>query len=240
VLHVFDRGYASGPWLRRLERSQVEFLIRWKKGHQFCDEQGTQQPLSQIGKSQRSSWVRWLWDERSRKLRKTGIVAVRVRHADYAGPLWVVIVRRGGEPWYLLTNRPIESEEQAWQCYWAYCRRWQVETVFRYDKCELGIETIRLWTRHKRNKLLQMVGLVHAVLLQLLGEEQQDLCDWLLRHYCPRRGRKSQSARVPLYRLRWALSRLLAQWRPLFTWATAARSSTASRPGANMCSQNSG
>lgn len=240
VLHVFDRGYASGPWIRTLGQYEVEFLIRWKKGHHFCDEQGREQSLGQIGKQHRSWAFRWLWDEKSQQKRKTGIVAVRVRHADSSGALWVVIVRRGGEPWYLVTNRPIETEEQAWQCYYAYCRRWQVETVFRYEKCELGIETIRLWKREKRNKLLQMVALVHTVLLQLLSEEQQDLLAWLLRHYCPRRGRKQQQAKVPLYRLRWALSRLFAEWRPVWRVPATVRSSMGSRRGANLCSQNSG
>ncbi len=88
-----------------------------------------------------------MWDGRKREERKTGIVAVRVRHASYQGDLWVVIVRRGGEPWYLVTNRCIEAEEQAWECYQAYCRRWQVETVFRYEKSELAIETIRIWKK---------------------------------------------------------------------------------------------
>lgn len=114
-----------------------------------------------------------------------------------------------------------------------------METVFRYEKCELGIETIRLWKREKRNKLLQMVALVHAVLLQLLAEEQQDLLDWLLRHYCPRRGRKQQ-AKVPLSRLRWALSRLFTQWRLVLKVPVALRSSAAHGPGSNLRSQNSG
>ncbi len=40
ALHVFDRGYAGGPWLEVMERYGVQFLIRWKKGHHFSDENG--------------------------------------------------------------------------------------------------------------------------------------------------------------------------------------------------------
>jgi hypothetical protein len=40
VLHLFDRGYAGGPWLEVMWRYQVHFLIRWKKGHHFFDEKG--------------------------------------------------------------------------------------------------------------------------------------------------------------------------------------------------------
>lgn len=46
VLHIFDRGYASGPWIQTLQRDEVDFLIRWKKGHHFSDEQGCERSLS--------------------------------------------------------------------------------------------------------------------------------------------------------------------------------------------------
>jgi hypothetical protein len=67
--------------------------------------------------------------------------------------LWVVVIRRGGESWYLITNQRIETKEQAWECYKQYCRCWQVETVFRQAKIELGIETARLFKKQKREKL---------------------------------------------------------------------------------------
>lgn len=66
---------------------------------------------------------RWLWDGRLRKLRQTSVLARPLRHAGAAGPLWLVLARRGGEPWYLLTNESIESEEAAWQVVVAYARR---------------------------------------------------------------------------------------------------------------------
>ncbi|MDQ6659547.1 MAG: transposase [Chloroflexota bacterium] len=204
VLHIFDRGDAGGPWLELLWRSQVQFLIRWKKGHHFLDENGEEKSLAQIGKHKRSWGQRMIWDEKKRETRKTGIVAVRVRHASYPEAVWVVIVRRGGDPWYLVTNRCIETEQQAWECYHAYCRRWQVETVFRYEKSELAIETIGVWKREKRAKFLQMVSLVHSFLLHLVDETYQDLVEWLLREYCHRTGKKHKAAKVPIYRLRWA------------------------------------
>src|SRR5260221_14526892 len=58
---------------------------------------------------------RWIWDGQLRKLRQTSVVALPVRHAGYGGPLWVVVARRGGEPWNLLTNEPIERGEGAWE-----------------------------------------------------------------------------------------------------------------------------
>ncbi len=39
------------------------------------------------------------WDGQVRKLRQTSVLALPVRHASYDGPLWLVVARRGGEPW---------------------------------------------------------------------------------------------------------------------------------------------
>lgn len=240
VYHIFDRGYAGGPWLEMMWRWRVHFLIRWKKGHHFRDENGEEKSLGQIGKKKRSWGHRVIWDSKTGKERKTGIVAVRVWHASYPCELWVVIVRRGGEPWYLVTNRPIETEEQAWACYAAYCRRWQVETAFRFEKSEMAIETVRLWTTEKRNKLFQMIVLVHGLLLHFLDEEFQEMVDWLLHEYCRRRGKKQKKAKIPLYRLRWALSRFFQEIRPVFSFPSPVRPSAVSCQGSNACSQNSG
>jgi len=240
VLHVFDRGYAGGPWLEMMWRYDVQFLIRWKKGHHFCDENGEEKSLGQIGPQKRSWGHRMIRDGRKREERKTGVVAVRVRHASYQGDLWVVIVRRGGEPWYVVTNRCIETEEQAWELYRAYCRRWQVETVFRYGKSELAIETIRVWKKEKRSKLFHMVSFVHSFLLHLLDEEFTELVEWILCEYCHRRGKKQKEAKVPLYRLRWALSRFWQEVRPVFSFPGRVQASTTSSRGLNTRSQNSG
>ncbi len=115
-----------------------------------------------------------------------------------------------------------------------------METVFRYEKSELAIETIRLWKREKRNKLLQMVSLVHSFLLHLLSEQQKDLVEWLLHEYCHRRGKKHKKASSPLYRLRWDLSRFCQEIRPVFAFPAGVRSSTTAHRGSNTRSQNSG
>jgi hypothetical protein len=54
VLNSFARGYAGGPWLELMGRYQVDFLIRWKKGHHLVDEQGEEKSLGQIGQTKRS------------------------------------------------------------------------------------------------------------------------------------------------------------------------------------------
>ena len=61
----------------------------------------------------------------------------------------------------------MQTEDQAWEIFFAYKRRWQIESSFRYGKCELAMESPRLWSLENRLKLLGMVLLVYAFLLFL-------------------------------------------------------------------------
>ena len=112
------------------------------------------------------------------------------------------------------TNEPIESEEAAWQVVLAYARRWQVETSFRYGTSELRMESPRLQQWEPRRKLLLLVTLVDAFLLSLLAPEQELRRKSLLDRWSHRTGQRARQSRAPLYRLRWALSRLWQQYPP--------------------------
>ena len=215
VLHLFDRGYAGAPWLGELGRAGVRFVMRWPKRYQLLDSTGSERKAWQIALGKRA-WgaPRLLWDGQLRKLRQTSVLALPVRHAGYGGPLWLVVARRGGEPWYLLTNEPIESEEAAWQVVVAYARRWQVETSFRYGKSELRMESPRLQQWEPRRKLLLVVTLVYAFLLSLLEQEHDLLRQCLLERWSHRTGRRARKTRAPLYLLRWALSHLWQRYPP--------------------------
>src|SRR5947207_13344466 len=109
---------------------------------------------------------------------------------------------------YLITNEKVASEADAWAIFFSYRRRWQIELSFRYAKCELALECPRLWSLEARLKLLGMVMLVYAFLLSLLDPLHRELVQALLRFKCHRTGKRCQNAQAPLYRLRWALSRL--------------------------------
>ncbi len=121
----------------------------------------------------------------------------------------------GRQPWFLLTNQPILSVQDAWRIVLGYNRRWQIETSFRLDKSELAIESIRLLDWQARQKLMLIVALVHAFLLSLLAPALDFLRNWLLDAWCHRTGKRSRSAAAPLYRLRLAISALWLAFRPL-------------------------
>ena len=85
--------------------------------------------------------------------------------------MWLVFSRpgKGRTPWYLLTNEPISTNDDAWQVVLAYARPWQVEMCYRACKTDLAMESPRLRFWENRLKLLLMVSLVYALLLSLLA-----------------------------------------------------------------------
>jgi hypothetical protein len=212
VLHVFDRGYAGGLWVSTCLEAGMRFVVRWPKRLQLLDTEGNEKAAWQILRGQKSWEERIVWDSLNRKFRRLGLLAALVSHPEAPShPLWLVCARPndGKEPWLLLTSEPVHSVEAAFAIVLAYARRWQIEMGFRYNKSELAMESPRLWTWQRREKLLLMVTLCYAFLLSLLAAELSGLRAWLLRHFCHRtrkRGRRETSA--PLYRLRAALSRL--------------------------------
>jgi hypothetical protein len=121
---------------------------------------------------------------------------------------------KGRQPWYLLTNEPIASLEEAWRVVFAYARRWQIEMTYRYSKTELAMESPRLWSWERRLKLLFLATLAYAFLLSLLKSDCPQQMEELLRQWCHRTGERHRQVAMPLYRLRSALSRLWLTYRP--------------------------
>ena len=121
---------------------------------------------------------------------------------------------------YLLTNEPVTDVDSAWRIVLIYMRRWQVEMSFRFTKTELAMQSPRLWHWHTRLKLLMLVALVYAFLLSLLAPHLDVLHKWLLRHFAHRTSQRHLQVKMPLYRLRSALSRLWIDFPafPHFAW----------------------
>lgn len=210
VIHVWDRGFASWPWLQEVLAHPVRFILRWPKRYKLLNAQGLKVNAWQVTRGKRSVDSRNIWDARRHCWRKTGLVFAPVRHPAHESPLWLVVARpgKGREPWYLLTNEPVATAEDAWRLIFAYARRWQVEMTYRYAKTELAMQSPRLWFWHNRLKVMMMVALVYAFLLSLLLPAADAIRHDLLRRWCHRTGKRYRTAAVPLYRLRSALSRL--------------------------------
>jgi hypothetical protein len=198
VRHIFDRGSGQGPWLWLLWRSRVRFEVRWKKGNKLIDAQGRERKACEIAGGKRP-WgeARPLWDTHCRVYRRTRVLALPVRHRAYHGQLWLVVLRQGRrrEPWYLLTNEPVETSEHAWEMVFSYGSRGKIEESLRFQKCELLIDSLRLRTWLGQHKLLLLVTLAYGALLFMLSLPLWRARCRLLLHWC-------QRADWPLWRVK--------------------------------------
>jgi hypothetical protein len=208
LIHVFDRGYSSGPWIELLQSLKVKFVIRWKKNHFFIDNNGNEKKLWQIGRGKKYLSHKLVYDIHTGQKIQCDIWWAPVRHASYAHQLYVVKTRIKKEVSYFITNEQVTTESQAWDVFFTYKRRWQIELSFRYGKCELAMESPRLWDFENRLKLLGIVTLVYAFLLDLLNPLYKEIVQAVLRLKCHRTGKRCRDVIAPLYRLRWAISRL--------------------------------
>lgn len=200
--HVWDREFASAAHLRLMLEGNIRFVLHWKKRQKLLDTGGEPRKAWEITRGKRSWEYRFLRDSHTGERHKVGVVAVCVTHPEHPQPLWLVVARPGRhyQPWYLLTSDPIRTVEDAWTIVLAYGRRWQIECAWRYSKSELAMESPRVWTWERREKLLLMVTLVYAFLLSLLASAWEELRSWLLRTWCHRTGKRSREVAAPLYR----------------------------------------
>lgn len=217
VLHVFDRGYASGQWLGLLLSRSDRFLLRWPSRFKLVDVKGLLKNAYRFSVGKKATSSRLVRDMVRKVTYRRSLVWQRCLHPDYPDcPLTLLICRpgkKGRQPWYLLTNEEVKSDREAWRLVFAYARRWQVEQAFRFNKAEMGMESCRLWFWENRMKLLQIVTLVYAFLLSLLAKELREQVANLLRQGCHRTGKRCRKTPTPLYRIRLALANL---WNLLF------------------------
>ena len=217
LVHVFDRGYASAYWLSLLLSYRARFLIRWIKKHEFLTVAGERKKLWQIGQGKKYRAHKEIRDTNTGQKMPCDLWWTPLCHPSSDHLLYLLKARVNKGVMYLITNDSVQTEEQAWEIFFSYRRRWQIETSFRYGNCELALECPRLWSLDARLKLLGMVMLIYTFLLSLLDSVHSELIQALLRFKCHRTGKRCLNTLAPLYRLRWALSRLWDDYRPRLT-----------------------
>ena len=207
-IHVFDRGYAGWPWLQELLDARVRFTMRWNSAFHIQAE-GKVQPVyhSVSGRKRQKLMV---WDAHKRKKKARWVIWRQITHPSDSQqrPMWLVVCSdRKRKPWYLLTNQPIESKEQARTAILQYSRRWEVEQQFWRLKHQMQLQTVQLRKPCKRLKLLNLVMLAQNMLMSLAF--QKEVVIQLLHDWCPRRGRRMRTQiKVAFERIKTARTKL--------------------------------
>ena len=91
--------------------------------------------------------------------------------AEQGKRCWFVEVRLervAQESWWLLTDRPVETAEQASEVFRMYCQRWAIEDAFKVAKTCLGWEDVQVLA-YDAVRLLVALGWVAAGFLFDLG-----------------------------------------------------------------------
>ena len=96
-----------------------------------------------------------------------------------------------------MTNEQVESAEDAWKVVLASARRWRVEVLLRNLKSELAIQSLRVYRWEDRLKLLGLVTLASAFLMEMMDKEKKKARDWLIAYACRRRGTTSEKSNCP-------------------------------------------
>lgn len=228
-LYVADRGYGSLARLRERDQQRVRFCQHPKANTVFDDRQGKRIELESalprtigqvkvlhisLGK-QAPLPVRLILvrvptevsEQRRERLKKEAVDKGQAVSAQQ----WY------RAEWTLIVTTTSAKQLGVQQALVLLRERWLIETSFRYGKCELALECPRLWSLEARLKLLGMVMLIYAFMLSLLDPAHAELTQALLRFKCHRTGKRCQNTPAPLYRLRWALSRLWDDYRPRLT-----------------------
>ena len=209
ALHVLDRGYANIKMLEWFTQFEQLFVIRWKTSHLLVNEHGVSKNTHLIARSYKGKGGKIVWDKERKKSKHVTIAWAPVKHSELPdSQMFLVIVRDKNNyngPMYLLTNLTIENEEQAWEVCFSYIHRWEIEQAFRCCKSELAMESPRLWFFRRTLKLLGIVSLVYDFLLRML-RNWKAWVNQLLDNWCPRTGNRYRLARIPIYRLRMAIS----------------------------------
>jgi Transposase DDE domain len=98
-------------------------------------------------------------------------VRTRPDGAQHDRQVWLVEVRLDGareEPWWLLTDRPVTTAEEATEIFRMYRQRWSIEDAFKVGKQCLGWEEVRVLTLDAVRTLVAL-GWVAAGFLYELG-----------------------------------------------------------------------
>jgi len=219
VIHVFDQGLSGSPWLGALRHCDVRFVLRWNKQFHLLSQDGVKQPPWHLGRGKKGLQERQLFDAVKKQTMAGNVLFFPVTHPDFPDwPLTLVISRRkGGKPWYLLTNEKVETSDDAWRIALIYARRWQIELAIRHVKSEMAIASVRVYEWEVRLKLLGLCALAYAFLMELMKEPLRAARDWLMDLACHRSGNHVKEAAIPFTRVRIALSKVWIRGPCFFT-----------------------
>ena len=198
VSDVSDRGSDLSEYVCHEVQANRQFIVRSQHNRVLVDDQGERQiqklhdrlrglpeairhlrrRVPAKGGGWRQATIGLAWE-------RVGVKPPRQARGEHGSEpiaLWGVIAREVDTPadqepveWILLTNRPIESAEQALEVVEDYACRWMVEDYHKAMKSGCGIEDTQMTTLHGLSNViaLQSVLAVHVLRLRCNARDEQ-------------------------------------------------------------------
>lgn len=116
---------ATYAYMQRYARIETELEVRLQ-GQKHAKRQKVQVEISAT-----PIWVYADEREKPRPTKKVWLVRVKVEHSVQ-------------DPWYLITDWPVNDQVSAVQVFIYYRRRWSVEDTFKFIKTTLGMESVQI------------------------------------------------------------------------------------------------
>lgn len=174
---VWDQGWSLVCRLKHRDR-----LVRLAPDAAECHLEALASRLVRLATVETELVVQKLGPPRPKLQPVTAVVAavpleVTATRTTPAGPVaqalacWLVEVRLERvrqEPWWLLTDRPVETAEQAAEVFQMYRQRWAIEDAFKVANTCLGWEDVQVLS-YEAIRLLVALGWVVAGFLFQLG-----------------------------------------------------------------------
>jgi hypothetical protein len=124
---IFQERYLDATYahMKKYAKIETELVVRLQ-GQQHAKRQKVHVEISAT-----PIWVYADEKERPRPTKKVWLVRVKVEHAVE-------------DPWYLITDWPVEDEASATRIFIYYRRRWSVEDTIKFAKTTLGMEEVQM------------------------------------------------------------------------------------------------
>jgi len=124
---IFQERYLDATYahLKKLARIETELVVRLQS------QKHAKRQKVPVEISATPIWVYGDEKEQPRPVKKVWLVRVKVEHAVE-------------DPWYLITDWPVEDEASAIRIFIDYRRRWSVEDTFKFTKTTLGMEAVQM------------------------------------------------------------------------------------------------
>lgn len=140
--YVMDRGYDSNTIYSYLHQQDSYFITRLQD-RRYLMSKGKRLKVPDIA-NRRKGKINFKTSIKGTSYDlKISHIKVELPHLKKVPMSMVVVYGYGKKPMKLLTNRPIQTKEEVLRIVKAYITRWRIEELFRVQKEELHLESVR-------------------------------------------------------------------------------------------------